>query len=170
MSITDPIRLIRNSLAFILYLPLRYLMPVTLILAGWKRSVIGTCTILVPEKQRETILNGIAYLRTLDPEMYRLLTVEHKYVISYHPKRFLQICSVVFISDNFLLWGKEGVAVFLVQCVFGFTIDYPSWKNTVSRGVRNRTRREIQLRLFEWISKQPFSPELINQYREFAAE
>jgi hypothetical protein len=170
MSLANPILLLRNLLAFLFYLPIRYIMPITLIVIGWKRSAIGKCIIVVPTNKTVAIVEGIAYLKGIDPEMHRLLTTEHKYLIWYHPKQFLQIRDIVTINDNFLLWGKEGVAILLVQCVLDFTIDYPAWKKTLSRKVRRRTRNEIQRQLFEWMSKHSFSSELLKQYREFAID
>jgi hypothetical protein len=50
---------------------------------GNKRSIVGTCTIIAPPKQMQIILEGITFLREIDSEMFKRLTVEQKYVFLY---------------------------------------------------------------------------------------
>ncbi len=168
-----PIRVLRKSIAYLLfYLPVRFVMPLSLRLYGYKETIVGSCTILAPAKQMETILVGIEYLRTLDPEMFQRLTVENRYLFWYHPKRFLQSRDIFTITDNFLLWGKEGIAICFVQSVLDFNLKYLPSKRTSARNCEMVVvaRREIQRQVFEWTTKHSFPPELVKQYRVFAED
>jgi hypothetical protein len=169
MSLTDPIRLLRNWMAHLSYSFLEHIVLLPLRF-HCKRSIIGRCTILAPEKQMQTFLAGVEYLRTLDAEMFRQLTDEHQYLFWYHPKQFLRGRNTFAITDHFLRWGKEGIVIGFVQSILNYKIGYLKWEKTLchSREMRAAIRHEIRQKLFEWISKHPFSPELVKYYRELA--
>lgn len=135
-------------------------------IGGYKCTVIGKCTILAPLEQMQIIVNGILYLRDLDPEMFRRLTVDHPYLFWYRKLEFIGCREIYTITDNFILWGNEGVATFAAQTVLDFNLRYLSQ----SQSCRNSsaTRREIKRQVFEFVKKHSFSPDLIKQYQAFA--
>jgi hypothetical protein len=168
MLMTEPIRLARNLLAYLFYLLIRYVLPLPFYLYGFKRSVVGCCTVLAPAKQTKTILEGIEYLRALDSNLYQQLTVEHRYFFWYHPNRILQCRDAFSICDNFLSWGKEGVVITLVQSIYDYTIFYSNWEKKLKRSRIESVsmRRAIQKKLFEWSNKQNLPSELKHYCRE----
>jgi hypothetical protein len=165
-----PIRLLRRMVASLLYLSVRFGMPIHVRLVGYKCTIVGKCVILAPPKQMQAILDGVKFLQTLDPEVFQGLTAKRRYVFWYHPTRFLQCQEIFTITDNFLLWGKEGVAIYFVQSLFEFTLIFqpfleaPTW----SRDRTVAARREVHQRIFKWASEHSFPNELVKQYEDMA--
>jgi ABC-type xylose transport system permease subunit len=129
---------------------------------GLKRSVIGNCTILAPPKQMQLIMQGVEYLRTLDPEMFQKLTAEREYVFWYHKQRYMRCKEYFSIPDNFLLWGKEGIVTCFVQSIMSSSLEESPFKKSLV------TRRQVLQQVFEWVRKHSLPPELVKQYQEFA--
>ncbi len=165
-----PIRFCRRTAAYFTYFIVRIGLPLHVRLVGYKWTVMGRCTILAPQEQMCVILEGITFLQTVDPEMFHRLTAERRYVFWYHPKKFLQCREFFSITDNFLLWGKEGVVTCFVQSVLDLTLKYLPAEGTLveNRQVAIAARREIQRELLKWISEHSFPPELVKQYEEIA--
>ena len=170
MLILRPIWVLRFFVGYSLfYLPARIVIPLQLRLKGYKRSVFGACTILAPPKEMQIILQGITYLQTLDPEMFQRLTAEHRYMFLYHPQKYLRFRRIFSITDNFLLWGNEGIATCFVQSILDFTLwVLPSERSLIKSNQVAATRQEIQRQVFEWVKKHSFRPELVKQYEKLA--
>lgn len=167
-----PIRFGYYLLGRLMYFVVRFGMPITIRLEGYKRSTIGKCVILAPPKQMQIILEGAKFLEAIDPSMFQQVTAERRYVFWYHPTRFVSCREIFTVTDNFLLWGKEGVAICFVQSVLDFTwIRLPfekalTWcrENTIA------AHREVQQQVFKWISDHSFPAELLKQYKEISKE
>lgn len=168
MILVWPMRVGHRLLAYLHYSFIRFGLPVASYLDGFKRSIIGKCIIFAPPKQMQVIMDGVTYLQTLDPNMFMRLTAERRYVFWYY-KRDLQCREIFSICDNFILWGKEGVVTFFVQCILDYNLKLlPLDKTLGTREASAARRRQIQQLLFEWLNKQSFNPELVRQYQEFA--
>jgi hypothetical protein len=152
----------------LLYLMAKCGLPLVVRLARRKKSVIGTCTIWAPPKQMQAILEGIEYLRKLDPEMFKRLTVEHKYVLFYHKKHRTIAYAAYSITDHYLLHGKEGVVIFLVQTILNRTMQDSLGRFRVKRSDALVADRENRKQIFEFVKKHSFSPKLVEQYRKSA--
>lgn len=165
-----PIYLCRRLIASVLYLTVRFGLPLHSRLVGYKCTHVGKCTFLAPPSQMRTILEGTTFLQTLDSKMFQQLTAERSYVFWYHPKRFQQCREFFSITDNFLLWGKEGVATCLVQSVLEFKLMFLPFEKTLleNREAATAARREIQKRMLSWMSEHAISVELVKQYYEIA--
>jgi hypothetical protein len=130
-----------------------------------KKTVIGTCVIWAPQKQMQAILEGIEYLQNLDSEMFNRLTVERKYVLWYDKKHRTNAYEAYSISDPYLLNGKEGVVIFLVQTVLNRTTQDSMGRFRVKRAEALVAGQANRKQLFEFINKHLFSPRLIKQYQ-----
>jgi hypothetical protein len=170
MSFAETLRNCRNSAAFLCYLPIRYFLPLSFRLFGAEQSIVGNCIIIAPAKQMKIILEGVEYMRHIDPGMFQNLTVHHRFLFWYHKSHFIQCRDVFTITDNYLLWGKEGVVIAFVQSILEYTIGYLSWEKSIfeNHQAKSMRRHKIQQRLFEWMIQQQFSSELIEMYRKFA--
>lgn len=170
MLLLEPFRILRNLLVFLTYLPIRYSLPITFRVFGAQKRVIGRCIIIAPPEQMRVLLEGIEHLRSIDPIMFKSLTIDHQYVFWYHPKRYLSCRDVFSIPDSYFNWGKEGVVIAFVQSVLYFTISYVNWEKNSFETSQKRVARqnEIPKRLYEWMTRHSFSPELLQQYQEFA--
>jgi len=168
MILSAPIRLGGRLLADLLYFSIRFALPPVMYSTGFKRSVIGKCIIFAPPKQMQVILGGVTYLQTLDHKMFLRLTAERRYVFWYHKSLCLQCKEIFSISDNFILWGKEGVITCFVQCIFEFTSKSLPLEKTLDKNHEATVakRRQIQQLVFEWLNKHSFAPELVKQYQE----
>jgi hypothetical protein len=156
-----PIQIFRYSVAYVFfYLSIRFTMPFTLRLGGYKRSVVGTCTILAPQKQMQVILHGLTYLQALDSEMFQRLTVEQRYVFWYHKSRYLRCFEFFTITDNFLSWGDEGVAACFVQSILSLPLRKPFLNEDVVI-----TRSQAQQQFSEWLKKHSISPNFSQHYQ-----
>ena len=145
--------------------------PLGLFLSGHRRSRIGTCTLWAPRGKMGVILDGMAFLESVDPVMFKRVTAERRYVFWYNPKGpVLQAAKYFAITDKYLYWGQEGVAIFFVQCMLDFTLKYlPQLRNLAwSPADTLAARSEIQGRLSEWIKQHPFPAELVVQYEKLA--
>ncbi len=165
-----PVRILRESIAYLFfYLPVRFVMPLHLRLSGYKRSDIGTCTILAPPKQMQIILEGVTYLQMLDSEMFRRLTAERRYIFWYFKQMpYLQCRDVFGITDNFMSWGKEGVVACFVQCVLYFNLEHLRRSQIKNCKDSASTRCEMQKQVLEFLERYSFPSELVKQYRAFA--
>jgi hypothetical protein len=161
-----PIRVLGYLLAVLVYWIIKLGLMPSLRLIGYKRSVTGTCIILAPPKQMRIILQGLTYLRTLDPEMFQRLTTERQYVFWFEKNRYSRCREFFTITDNFLLWGNEGVVTCFVQSVMDSPLEKAS--PFKKRKLTVITRRQIQQQVFEWLKKHSFSPELTEQYKTWA--
>jgi hypothetical protein len=161
MSKVSPILVLAHLLSYPLYWFVRFGLGSALPLTGCNRFSVGTCTILAPPKQMESILQSIEYLRTLDPEMFQRLTTERRYIFWYTKRRYMRCKEYFSLSDNFLLWGKEGVVTCFVQSIIGSPLeDSPFKKSPV-------TRHQVLQQVSEWLRRHAFQPELVKQYEEF---
>ena len=161
-----PIRTIGYYLAVLVYWIIRLGLTPSLMFTGYKRSVTGTCIILAPHKQMQIILQGLTYLQALDPEMFQKLTTGRRYVFWFHKNHYSRCREYFTITDNFLLWGNEGVATCFVQSVMDSSLEKTS--PFKKRKAAEITRHQIQQQVFEWLNKHCFSPELTEQYKTWA--
>jgi hypothetical protein len=150
------------------YYPIRFSLPLVLGLEGYKRSKVGKCTFWAPPKRLHEILEGARFLQTLDPELFGRLTIERRYVVWYHPKISVSCRDVFSVTDNFILWGREGVALCLVQNVLDFTLLRLPFEKTLAWEKEDSvaSRREMYQRIFRWLREHSFPEDLVNHYEE----
>ena len=171
-----PIRLVRHWAAYLLaYLPARILLRFIAPFSNYKRFKIGRCTVVAPAKQLEIIREGLTHLQAIDPEMYRRLIDERCYRFWYKDKgahQFLQCREIFAVADSYLSWGKEGVAIFFVQCMLDFNLQYLRMVRTFDHSAEaaKAARGEIQKQVFNWVKKHSFPPELVKHYEVIAKE
>lgn len=156
------IQIVTHVLTYPVYWLVKFALGPALPLTGFKRTIVGTCTILAPPKQMETIMQGIAYLRTLDPEMFQRLTTKQRYVFWYTKHRYMRCYEYFALSNNFLLWGNEGIVTCFVQSIMASSLEQSPFSKSTA------TRLQVQQQVFEWLKGHSFASELVNQYREFA--
>lgn len=169
-SLPSGIKLCGRLAAFLIHLLLRFALPFCR-LAGYKRSRVGTCTFFAPAKQMQVILEGIALLRTLDPAMFQRLTAERRYSFLYDPKaKYMNAADVFVITKSFLSWGKEGIAIYFVQCILDFHLLFlPQLRNLHWKAANaSAARSEIQRQLLEWMKRYSFPAELVGHYERLA--
>lgn len=171
--LSSVIQVCRRSIAYLIYLLIRLFLAPGLRLTGYKRLRFGTCTLLAPAEQMRVVLEGIELLQTLDPAMFRRLTAERPYVFWYNEKAtHLQAREYFVITNTFLHWGKEGVAIFFVQCILDFNLRFLPMVRNLAWNPEDKlaARYEIQRRVLEWLKKHTFPSELVVQYEEFAKQ
>ncbi len=167
------IQLCRRSIAYLTYLLFRLFLGPGLRFTGYKRMSVGTCTVLAPVQKMPTILEGIELLRVLDPSMFHRLTTERPCVFLYNNKfPYQQMLEYSLISDRFLRWGKEGVAIYCVQCILDRSLLWlPKSQNLTWSPERTfETRSEIQRQLFQWVKQRPFPAQLVAHYEGLAKQ
>jgi hypothetical protein len=167
------IELCKRAIAYLIYLLFRLFLGVGLRFTGYKRMSVGTCTIVAPVQKMSTILEGIELLRVLDPAMFQRLTAERPYVFLYNNTfRYQQMVEYSMISDRFLRWGKEGVAIFCVQCILDRSLLWLPKSRDLLWGPEKtlEARSEIQRQLFEWVKQRPFPPQLVTHYEGLAKQ
>jgi hypothetical protein len=165
-SLPSWIKLCGRLAAFPIHLLLRLALPFCR-LAGYRRSRVGTCTFFAPAKQMQVILEGIALLRTLDPAMFQRLTAERRYWFLYDPKgKYMHAADFFMITKSFLNWGKEGVAIYFVQCILDFHLIFLPQLRNLHWNAANRSaaRSEIQRQLLDWIKRYSFPAQLVGHY------
>jgi hypothetical protein len=168
-QLSGPLAFCRRLITTAAYCAIRFGLPLSMrLFAGCKRSTIGSCTVIAPQKQMQLVLDGINLLKTIDLQMFQQLTAGRPFMFWYNPEHITQLRDIFSITDNFLSWGKEGVSVFFVQCVLETNMEHVALTGagdwTYQDGVR--LRREVQIGVLDWIKRQPFSPELIKEYEE----
>jgi hypothetical protein len=137
-------------------------------IGGYKRSIVGTCVILAPPKQTEAILEGIAYLRDIDSEMFKRLTAERKYVLWYHKESRKGAYEIYSITDRYLVNGKEGVVISLVQSVLDRDMKDSVGRLRVKPYDATAELRDGRRQILEFMKRHSFSPELVAQYQKLA--
>jgi len=164
------VRIYRCSIACLLYLSIKIGLPLVMHfgVTGYKRSVVGTCTILAPPKQMQIILEGTTYLRDIDPEMFRRLTAERKYFLSYHKKHRTSFKEFYTITDNGLLHGKEGVVICLVQIILIRDVKDSLGRFRINSSEEIAARRDYKQQIFEFVKRHSFSPKLVDHYQKLA--
>lgn len=164
----------RRLVSALLYLCYRFIEPLSQRMLGARSYRIGKCILLAPPKQLQAFLDGVAFVQTIDPKMFQRLTAEQRYVFIYKPKRNRGLyCREYFsITDKYLDWGKEGVALCLVQCILEFNLVYlPAARSlVVNREALIKARCEVQKQLFNWLKEHSFSIELVKQYEIIAKQ
>lgn len=136
--------------------------------AGYKRSVVGTCTIFAPPKQTQIILEGITYLGEIDQEMFKRLTVERKYVFLYHKKQRVVLDGFNHITDDGLRYGKEGVAICLVQTILFRDVNDSLGRFGVDYSKKIASQCDFKQQIFEFVKKRSFSPKLVEHFQKTA--
>ena len=168
----QPLKLLRlyTGLVF-LYLPALFIFQyVSRLTRRYKRSRLGKGLILAPPKQLQEILEGASYLQQLDPEMFRRLTAERGFYFFYSGEghKYTQMRGIIiFMPDQYLRWGKEGIATFFVKTILDFNLKFLPMEKALDRSRESsaNANREIRIRIVEWLQKHSFPPELIKQYQ-----
>jgi hypothetical protein len=169
--LSSTIQVCRRLIVYLLYLIFRLVVRLALGFTGYERRSVGTCTVLAPVEKMPTILEGIELLRTLDPSMFRCLTVEQSYCFLYSNKMgYEQLFEYFIITDKFLRRGKDGVAIFCVQCILDYELlVLPKWRNLSWRHRDAvKARSKIQQQMFNWVKQYPFPAELVQHYKTLA--
>jgi|SRR5579862_428063 len=163
----------RLMIARLLYLQLQLFLVPVLRLGGYKQSRVGSCTVLAPVDKMGVILEGITLLKTLDLAMYHRVTDERPYIVWYNEKaRYIQYREYFTITDNYVSWGKEGVAVFFVQLILDFDVKYLPTNTAVTMDAEQtlEARYRIQRQVLEWLKPRSFPMEMVRQYEKFAKQ
>ena len=164
ITLSKPVLVLGHLFSYPMYWYVKFGLGPALPLTGFKRFVVGTCTILAPPKQMQAIMQGVEYLRTLDSEMFQRLTTERRYVFWYNKQHHMRCKEYFSVPDNYFLWGKEGVVTCFVQSIMTSSLEESPFKKSPV------TRRQVQQQVFEWVKKNSFQPELVKQYQAFAEE
>jgi len=122
---------------------------------------------MVPARRLNVINCGLAYLKQIDPNMYEAVAERRGLIIWYFRGPCLRCGRAFSIPENLLLWGNEGVALFLAQTIIRWDTEHLPFKDAVTA---TSARRLTMQRLGAWISRQNFTPELVRQYEDLASE
>ncbi len=127
---------------------------------------------MAPPKQLQIFMEGLEFLRTIDPGMFQRLTGDNCLYFVYSQKRTGNFDRFFCINDAFLSWGQEGVAIYFAQAVLDFSLMCLPAKMTriETRTTRIITRCEIQKQLLNWIYQHShsFDAALVKHYEEIA--
>ena len=125
---------------------------------GYKTLRIGHCTFMAPGKQLEVIARGTDRLHGLDPDLFSKLASQKGLIFWYHKQKLIQAKRIISITDDWLVWGADGVATFLAESLIG--LEYRESRDydfDVSAAV-------VRDRLCNWVAKHQINPELKAQY------
>ena len=161
-------RIIRPASYWILYWIMRFGIGPGLFLTRYRRVTMGAYVIVAPLNKMPLILQGFVYLQTIDMEMYQRL-VKNRICLCYIQKLPLSskqqkpLQEIYTITDNYLKWGNEGIAVCLVQ-----TVLWHEFRTRLSKDSKGHLAASFILKqqLYEWIKGHSFSPELVKQYQK----
>jgi hypothetical protein len=143
--------------------------PLNLVLLGFERMRFGTSVIWTPRNKKQTILDGIEFLRNHDSEMFLRFTKKQRLVIYYsHNRSDTNSFGHVFgLHKRYLEIGAEGVASFIVQSLL--LSDACSSINQCKLNDRERAGLKVAPRqTMEWMRQHSFHPKLINAYSKMA--
>jgi hypothetical protein len=129
----------------------------------------GGCTIFAPPRVIKLFLEGVGFLKAADPDMFRRLTQEGRYVCVYR-QEVAQTYGYFGITDRFLSWGKEGVAAALVNAVLKNELYHAPlglrWNPKFTEVVE--ARRQFSEQLFLWLDKHSTQSELVVYYERLS--
>jgi len=145
----------------------KYCLSFVNLICGYKIAKIGTLTIVAPQEKLQIILDGVDYLKTLDPIMYQMLTVDQKYVCQYD-KAISRAGEFFSINDNLLSYGKEGVVASFVQEILLFNRLHKPFERQPRRqtAAKLKAYNEILNQLCLWLKTNSFHPKLVAYYRK----
>jgi hypothetical protein len=153
---------------FVNYLYFKFLLGPGFFLTGYRRTKVGKCVIAAPLNKIPLILQGFAYLKTIDQKMYQRLTIENQFIFYYvkklplSHKRQIRVQNIYTITDSYLSWGNEGVVVCLVQSVLRNA--FPT--NFVKGGGEHfAASRELKQQIFEWVKNHSFPSAIVEHYK-----
>jgi hypothetical protein len=136
-----------------------------------KLAYFGKFAILVPADKFKRILEGVEYLRAIDPAMFSRLTTERKYLCCYN-KTQKQNQEFFTITDKHLAWGKEGVVVGLIDAILEFDlVESPARQGLMAKHSQRLVARfQVENGLYLWLEKHSFHPSLVKRYQTWAEE
>jgi hypothetical protein len=142
--------------------------PVFASLCGGQRLKFGRSVFWIPRQKAQVVRDGLALLRSRDPEMFFWLTRRHRLVIYYfdgpkwHRKSGHRL---FFMHSKFVDWGPQGVACFVVQSLMLAAAALQiNQSKLVERGTASP--KSISRDMAEWLSRHAFHPKLISTYRQ----
>jgi hypothetical protein len=142
--------------------------PVLATLCRGQRLKFGRSVFWIPRQKVQVVSDGVALLRSRDPEMFFLLTTGRRLVIYYFDGPKLHRKSghrLFFMHSKFVDWGPQGVACFVVQSLMLAPAMLPINQNRlVERGTASP--KSISRNMAEWLSSHSFHPRLISSYRQ----
>ena len=93
-------------------------------IARYRRVYVGECRIMVPARGLNVINCGLAYLKQIEPNMYEAVAERRGLIIWYFRGPCLRCGRAFSIPENLLLWGNEGVALFLAQTIIRWDTEH----------------------------------------------
>lgn len=143
--------------------------PVLSPLYGGQRLKFGGSVFWMPRQKAQVVCDGVALLRSRDPEMFFRLTSKQRLIIYNFEGPKLQRKSghrLFFMHSKFVDWGPQGVACFIVQSLMTAA--------AVQRINRNRLNeqeeaslRSISRNMADWLRLHSFHPGLISALKQF---
>src|SRR3974390_782455 len=142
--------------------------PVLASLCGGQRLKFGRSVFWIPRQKAQVVRDGVALLRSRDPEMFFCLTNRQRLVIYSieGPNSRLKPSHRLFLMHSkFVDWGPQGVACFAAQSVMLAAAE-PHMNPNNLEGRGTASPKSISRNMAEWLNGHSFHPWLISSYRQ----
>ncbi|HVU27670.1 MAG TPA: hypothetical protein VHG71_08030 [Verrucomicrobiae bacterium] len=164
MALIAKIPIIGNLVVYFLYFTLRLGAPLFFGISGYKKLRLGKCVIWTPKDREQVILKGIDFLRKRDSEIFSLLTTS-RLMFFWTKEKVKESGGRIFaISEQFVKWGPEGIAVNVVLSFLKFKTSPEI--NRFKAGKENREAiKTASEQMLEWMRQHSMQDKLIKAYR-----
>lgn len=134
---------------------------------GYQKVSVGKMIILAPTNKLPLILEGVAYLKAVDPRMFQRLTVEHNFVCFYR-KKFTRARDHFTVTEFHLRKGEEEVAANFAKAVLVFNIIDLKLGFSLKKDPKEilTARVEIAQQYYTWLTEHSFPASLVDYARK----
>jgi hypothetical protein len=139
------------------------LIPVVSKLGGYRKLTFGSSIVWTPENRRESIIDGFDFLQSTDKKMFNCITAEGRFVFFYTAGKCSNFGGRYYgLEEQFVGWGREGIAVFLVQSILMREAVPTMNKVNLKQGAP--ALRLVAPRVVEWMRAHSFRADFIEGY------
>lgn len=130
----------------------------------------GNCLVWTPKNREQAISDGIAFLRTRDPEMFLSLTTKQRLMFFYSEAMAKNDGGRIYaLEEQYIKWGPEGIATSMIQALFMLGASPGINRLNLSNDERSALKAVPQM-VLEWMRKHSIQGNLIYAYRKMSEE
>ena len=164
MKLIYKVPILGRAAFYFRYLVLIVLIPTISKLCGYRKLTFGSSIVWTPENRREVIIDGFDLLRGFDLKKYSCITGEGHFVFFYFTGKSSPFGGRYYaLEEQFVRWGREGVAALLVQSVLMFEAVPTVGKVRFKPG--DSVLRLVAPQVVEWMRDHSFRADFIEGYR-----